>query len=39
MLIMATGVYYSWLMRKVQSLWAPYAAHMILDIVGDCLIG
>ena len=38
-LIMAVGVYFSWLMRKAQSLWTPYAAHMVLDIVGDSLIG
>jgi hypothetical protein len=33
------GVYFSWLMRRVQSLWTPYASHMMLDIVGDSLIG
>ena len=38
-LIMAVGVYFSWLMRKAQSLWTPYASHMVLDIVGDSLIG
>jgi membrane protease YdiL (CAAX protease family) len=38
-LIMAVGVYFSWLMRKAQSLWTPYASHMMLDIVGDSLIG
>lgn len=38
-LIMASGIYFSWLMRKTQSLWAPYAAHMVLDIVADSLIG
>ena len=38
-LIMAVGVYFSWLMRKAQSLWTPYTAHMVLDIVGDSLIG
>ncbi len=38
-LIMAVGVYFSWLMRKARSLWTPYAAHMVLDIVGDSLIG
>ena len=38
-LIMAVGVYFSWLMRKAQSLWTPYVSHMVLDIVGDSLIG
>jgi membrane protease YdiL (CAAX protease family) len=38
-LIMAVGVYFSWLMRNSQSLWTPYASHMVLDIVGDSLIG
>jgi len=27
------------LTRTAQSLWTPYAAHMVLDIVGDSLIG
>jgi membrane protease YdiL (CAAX protease family) len=38
-LIMAVGVYFSWLVRKAQSLWTPYASHMVIDIVGDSLIG
>jgi membrane protease YdiL (CAAX protease family) len=38
-LIMAVGVYFSWLVRKARSLWTPYASHMVLDIVGDSLIG
>ena len=38
-LIMAVGVYFSWLMRKARSLWTPYVSHMVLDIVGDSLIG
>jgi membrane protease YdiL (CAAX protease family) len=36
---MAVGVYLSWLVRKAQSLWTPYASHMVIDIVGDSLIG
>ena len=38
-LIMVVGVYFSWLMRRAQSLWTPYVSHMVLDIVGDSLIG
>lgn len=38
-LIMAVGVYFSWLTRRARSLWTPYASHMVLDIVGDSLIG
>ena len=38
-LILATGVYWSWLTRRARSLWTPYASHMLLDIVGDSLIG
>jgi membrane protease YdiL (CAAX protease family) len=38
-LIMAVGIYFSWLTRKARSLWTPYASHMVLDIVGDSLIG
>lgn len=38
-LIMAVGVYFSWLVRKARSLWTPYVSHMVLDIVGDSLIG
>ena len=38
-LIMASGVYFSWLTRRAQSLWTPYASHMVLDIVGDSLVG
>ena len=38
-LIMAVGVYFSWLTSRVRSLWTPYASHMVLDIVGDSLIG
>jgi membrane protease YdiL (CAAX protease family) len=38
-LIMAVGIYFSWLTHRVRSLWTPYASHMVLDIVGDSLIG
>jgi len=39
LLIFATGVFWSWVAREARSLWAPYASHMVLDIVGDSLIG
>lgn len=38
-LIMAVGIYFSWLTRRARSLWTPYTSHMVLDIVGDSLIG
>lgn len=38
-LIMAVGIYFSWLMSRARSLWTPYASHMVLDILGDSLIG
>ena len=38
-LIAAMGIYFCWLTRRTQSLWTPYASHMVLDIVGDSLIG
>lgn len=37
--IMATGVGFCWLARHVRSLWAPYIAHEVLDLIGDSLIG
>lgn len=37
--IFATGVVFAWIKRATQSLWAPWAAHMLLDIIGDSLIG
>jgi len=38
-LIAAIGIYWSYLTRRARSLWTPYSAHMVLDIVGDSLIG
>ena len=38
-LIMTVGIYFSWLTRRARSLWTPYTSHMILDLVGDSLIG
>ncbi len=39
MLISAVGIFLCWLTRRTQSLWTPYTSHMVLDIVGDSLIG
>lgn len=39
LLIFAVGVGFAWLVRKTNSLWAPYVAHEVLDIVGDSLVG
>ena len=38
-LITVMGIYFCWLTRRTQSVWTPYASHMVLDIVGDSLIG
>lgn len=38
-LITVMGVYFCWLTRRTQSVWTPYTSHMVLDIVGDSLIG
>ncbi len=37
--IVATGIWFSWLARQVQSLSAPYIAHMVADVIGDSLVG
>ena len=39
LLILVVGVGLCWLARRAQSLWAPYAAHEVLDLIGDSLIG
>jgi membrane protease YdiL (CAAX protease family) len=39
MVILVTGVGFSWLARYARSLWAPYTAHMVLDVVADSLVG
>lgn len=38
-LIMITGIYFCWLVRRTQSLWTPYVSHMVLDVAADSLIG
>jgi membrane protease YdiL (CAAX protease family) len=38
-LIAVIGVGLCWLRRLVGSLWAPYVAHEVLDLIGDSLIG
>lgn len=37
--ILGVGIGFCWLIRKTQSLWAPYIAHEVLDVLGDSLIG
>jgi membrane protease YdiL (CAAX protease family) len=36
--IAGLGVFWCWLLRRARSLWAPYGAHMILDLVVDALL-
>lgn len=38
-LIFFLGVGFCWLLRRTVSLWAPYIAHMVLDVIGDSFIG
>ena len=38
-LIFAIGIGFAWLVRVSRSLWAPYIAHEVLDILADSLIG
>ena len=33
------GTFFAWAGRRARSLWAPYTAHMTLDLIADCLIG
>ena len=39
LLIVALGIGFAWLVRLTGSLWAPYVAHEVLDVIGDSLIG
>lgn len=39
LLILVVGIGFAWLVRSARSLWAPYIAHEVLDILGDSLIG
>jgi membrane protease YdiL (CAAX protease family) len=39
LLIAVMGVYFCGLTRRTQSLWTPYAAHLVLDLLADSLIG
>jgi membrane protease YdiL (CAAX protease family) len=36
--ITGLGMFWCWLMRRAKSLWAPYTAHMVLDLVVDALL-
>jgi membrane protease YdiL (CAAX protease family) len=38
LLIVIVGIGLCWLARRQQSLWAPYIAHEVLDLIGDSLI-
>lgn len=37
--IFGAGVVFAWIKRTTKSLWAPWVAHMLLDIIGDSLVG
>jgi membrane protease YdiL (CAAX protease family) len=37
--IFVVGVLLSWMARKARTLWAPWGAHMIMDVVLDSLVG
>ena len=37
--ILVVGVGFCWIMKRAGSLWAPYVAHEVLDVIGDSLIG
>jgi len=38
-LIAGAGFMWAVVARQARSLWAPYVSHMVLDVVGDSLIG
>jgi len=38
-LISVAGVMWSVVARQARSIWAPYISHMVLDVVGDSLVG
>jgi len=37
--IFATGLLLAWVVRSARTIWAPYGAHMIMDVVLDSLVG
>jgi len=37
--IFVVGIGFCWLAQLARSLWAPYFAHEVLDLIGDSLIG
>jgi membrane protease YdiL (CAAX protease family) len=37
--IFVVGVLLSWIARNARTLWAPWGAHMIMDVVLDSLVG
>jgi membrane protease YdiL (CAAX protease family) len=37
--VFAVGVLLSWVAQRARTLWAPWGAHMIMDVVLDSLVG
>ena len=37
--IFVVGILLAWLTRSARTIWAPYGAHMIMDVVLDSLVG
>jgi membrane protease YdiL (CAAX protease family) len=37
--VFATGVLLCWVVRSARTMWAPWGAHMIMDVVLDSLVG
>jgi membrane protease YdiL (CAAX protease family) len=37
--IAIVGILFCWLVRQTKSVWPAYTGHMVLDIIGDSLIG
>jgi len=37
--IFAVGVLLAWVAQSARTLWAPWGAHMIMDVVLDSLVG
>jgi membrane protease YdiL (CAAX protease family) len=37
--IFATGMMLAWVVQSARTIWAPYGAHMIMDVVLDSLVG
>jgi len=37
--IFATGMLLAWVVQSARTIWAPYGAHMVMDVVLDSLVG